>query len=263
MCCRWCVLFFFFSSRRRHTRWPRDWSSDVCSSDLRGRRSLVPPPPQADRSRDVLGLDALGSREIGDGPRYPQHAVISPAAQPELGVAALERAARLAAELRRAAELGQVHVGVAAPGAEAELLALAGGDDACPDARRVDAATRAHLLRGRTIHRHGDVDAVREGAAQLRPVTARGGGPALALPGFLAAPARTRIRSGEQHEAARQLNGPAGTGDRDAPLLERLAQRLERLARELPQLVKEEHAAVRERDLARPRRRPAAHQAGG
>src|SRR5439155_14270957 len=26
----------FFSSRRRHTRWPRDWSSDVCSSDLPG-----------------------------------------------------------------------------------------------------------------------------------------------------------------------------------------------------------------------------------
>src|SRR5215510_15863739 len=28
------MFFFFFSSRRRHTRWPRDWSSDVCSSDL-------------------------------------------------------------------------------------------------------------------------------------------------------------------------------------------------------------------------------------
>src|SRR5690606_40130290 len=27
--------FFFFSSRRRHTRFSRDWSSDVCSSDLR------------------------------------------------------------------------------------------------------------------------------------------------------------------------------------------------------------------------------------
>src|SRR3712207_9238526 len=27
-------LFFFFSSRRRHTRYWRDWSSDVCSSDL-------------------------------------------------------------------------------------------------------------------------------------------------------------------------------------------------------------------------------------
>src|SRR2546430_8315373 len=33
----WCVLllFFFFSSRRRHTRFDCDWSSDVCSSDLR------------------------------------------------------------------------------------------------------------------------------------------------------------------------------------------------------------------------------------
>src|SRR5437660_1048603 len=32
----WSHLYswFFFSSRRRHTRWPRDWSSDVCSSDL-------------------------------------------------------------------------------------------------------------------------------------------------------------------------------------------------------------------------------------
>src|SRR5207247_3204890 len=31
-----CCLFFF-SSRRRHTRSTRDWSSDVCSSDLRVR----------------------------------------------------------------------------------------------------------------------------------------------------------------------------------------------------------------------------------
>src|SRR5438874_7257728 len=29
-----CYFFFFFSSRRRHTRSLRDWSSDVCSSDL-------------------------------------------------------------------------------------------------------------------------------------------------------------------------------------------------------------------------------------
>src|SRR5688572_33470889 len=29
------VLFFFFSSRRRHTRFDCDWSSDVCSSDLK------------------------------------------------------------------------------------------------------------------------------------------------------------------------------------------------------------------------------------
>src|SRR5947207_12077840 len=29
-----CFVFFFFSSRRRHTRSLCDWSSDVCSSDL-------------------------------------------------------------------------------------------------------------------------------------------------------------------------------------------------------------------------------------
>src|SRR5690606_40439887 len=28
------ISVFFFSSRRRHTRFSRDWSSDVCSSDL-------------------------------------------------------------------------------------------------------------------------------------------------------------------------------------------------------------------------------------
>src|SRR5690606_14468819 len=37
------LSFFFFSSRRRHTRFSRDWSSDVCSSDLRrcSRRSAL------------------------------------------------------------------------------------------------------------------------------------------------------------------------------------------------------------------------------
>src|SRR5207253_5433377 len=35
------LVFFFFSSRRRHTRWPRDWSSDVCSSDLEMEDSTI------------------------------------------------------------------------------------------------------------------------------------------------------------------------------------------------------------------------------
>src|SRR5690606_39304552 len=32
--CYFAMSSFFFSSRRRHTRFSRDWSSDVCSSDL-------------------------------------------------------------------------------------------------------------------------------------------------------------------------------------------------------------------------------------
>src|SRR5689334_12317477 len=38
------MLFFFFSSRRRHTRWNCDWSSDVCSSDLRATGMTGLPP---------------------------------------------------------------------------------------------------------------------------------------------------------------------------------------------------------------------------
>src|SRR5438874_4753529 len=34
LCFFFFIFFFFFSSRRRHTRSLRDWSSDVCSSDL-------------------------------------------------------------------------------------------------------------------------------------------------------------------------------------------------------------------------------------
>src|SRR5687768_18133118 len=36
------MLIFFFSSRRRHTRCSRDWSSDVCSSDLEDQHCGVP-----------------------------------------------------------------------------------------------------------------------------------------------------------------------------------------------------------------------------
>src|SRR5438876_4801786 len=43
------MFCFFFSSRRRHTRWTGDWSSDVCSSDL--ARNPVPSARPARRYR--------------------------------------------------------------------------------------------------------------------------------------------------------------------------------------------------------------------
>src|SRR5690348_11322363 len=36
-----CLFMFFFSSRRRHTRWTGDWSSDVCSSDLQASGWMI------------------------------------------------------------------------------------------------------------------------------------------------------------------------------------------------------------------------------
>src|SRR5215475_15225376 len=59
------VLFlFFFSSRRRHTRFSRDWSSDVCSSDL-----VVPPPPAwTGAERSTAAVECLVG---GTSPRGP------------------------------------------------------------------------------------------------------------------------------------------------------------------------------------------------
>src|SRR6266849_6245935 len=51
-------LLFFFSRRRRHTRSTRDWSSDVCSSDLgAGRR----PAPTAGNGVDAIDRNAASS----------------------------------------------------------------------------------------------------------------------------------------------------------------------------------------------------------
>src|SRR5207253_5638868 len=58
-CLRVLLFSFFFSSRRRHTRWPRDWSSDVCSSDL--LRTWLSPG-----GRYTSTVDGVGAR-CGDG----------------------------------------------------------------------------------------------------------------------------------------------------------------------------------------------------
>src|SRR2546427_11335380 len=53
--------FFFFSSRRRHTRFDCDWSSDVCSSDLRHAPLPVLKPNEAMIEEAVQGQQgALG-----------------------------------------------------------------------------------------------------------------------------------------------------------------------------------------------------------
>src|SRR5256885_5291954 len=58
-----CICFFFFSSRRRHTRLQGDWSSDVCSSDLERNKERNLHRP----STDELVLPMLESAELKVG----------------------------------------------------------------------------------------------------------------------------------------------------------------------------------------------------
>src|SRR5690606_41068195 len=51
------------SSRRRHTRFSRDWSSDVCSSDLNGRRKIIA-FKGAFHGRTSLAVSATVNRKI-------------------------------------------------------------------------------------------------------------------------------------------------------------------------------------------------------
>src|SRR3712207_8443647 len=61
-------LFFFFSSRRRHTRYWRDWSSDVCSSDLMREPPTPIIHPTATRSEPFGRTNGVPQAANGGGP---------------------------------------------------------------------------------------------------------------------------------------------------------------------------------------------------
>src|SRR5699024_2034176 len=77
--------FFFFSSRRRHTRSKRDWSSDVCSSDLfllggglnMGGGTAFGHQPTACGSADIFWGNAgkLVGKLFAEIPRYVGHGI--------------------------------------------------------------------------------------------------------------------------------------------------------------------------------------------
>src|SRR6266699_7070489 len=71
------MVFFFFSSRRRHTRCGRDWSSDVCSSDLRACWS-----PRASGSRAGSSASRPWTASPSSSPPPPGRSTTCGAAPP-------------------------------------------------------------------------------------------------------------------------------------------------------------------------------------
>src|SRR5258707_2042535 len=75
---------FFFSSRRRHTRYWRDWSSDVCSSDLaatdfgdaRHRLAVQFATISAEITGGLIGTFLLAGPEQSKVRRVPRHLIL-------------------------------------------------------------------------------------------------------------------------------------------------------------------------------------------
>src|SRR2546430_10406024 len=65
----WCI-FFFFSSRRRHTRFDCDWNSDVCSSDLLRAETLDPFGNRLCRGVVAACGGSLAQAAIHHGPHH-------------------------------------------------------------------------------------------------------------------------------------------------------------------------------------------------
>src|SRR2546430_11107383 len=124
------MFVFFFSSRRRHTRFDCDWSSDVCSSDLR---------EPCDFARDGVDVAIRYGRGGWKGLRSEElfSEEIFPVCSPRMA-----RSLRSPADLRRQVLL---HDEVrAAHGGWAEWLRAAGAAEV--DARRGTIFTDAHLM---------------------------------------------------------------------------------------------------------------------
>src|SRR5207245_7547692 len=75
------IQIFFFSSRRRHTRCYRDWSSDVCSSDLAGF-----PSAELDHLQFLCTVDGTrAERELSFRPAYTLRETIRSVLGEEIG----------------------------------------------------------------------------------------------------------------------------------------------------------------------------------
>src|SRR5216684_3662369 len=89
------LFFFFFSSRRRHTRCSRDWSSDVCSSDLAlGRAEVRRAPPCRRGGRGGQRVPRLASAR-DDADRHPGRLTLAHARRPPRHCPRIRRGAPL------------------------------------------------------------------------------------------------------------------------------------------------------------------------
>src|SRR5437879_11370112 len=108
------ICFFFFSSRRRHTRYIGDWSSDVCSSDLRAladkARTIRIPVHVVEKLNKIGRAERKLVTELGREPTAEEIAEVT-GIEPE-EVESIKRSAQAPVSLEKPVgdEIGRAHV---------------------------------------------------------------------------------------------------------------------------------------------------------
>src|SRR5690625_1340988 len=69
------LIGFFFSSRRRHTMCPRDWSSDVCSSDLIAVSTVEKGLTRGPNATPAARVDESSGEQVAANPLRAQIAI--------------------------------------------------------------------------------------------------------------------------------------------------------------------------------------------
>ncbi len=176
-----------------------------------------------DRLANVLGGDAVGAGQVGDGAGDAQQAIVRARREAEPGHGQAEQPRRVGGQRAMAAGLAAGHAGVDVGGGagEAGRLASAGGED-------TDADDGGGLARGGVgelrVGQRGDFE-VEIDAVEQRPGEA--GQVAGALEGRAgaglerSAAAAAGVGGGDELEAGGEAGGAGGAGDDDAGVLER------------------------------------------
>src|SRR3989442_5857548 len=124
---RYMRVYFFFSSRRRHTRCGRDWSSDVCSSDL----EPGPEQPSIERRHREEQRRTEARGDLGDGvglgPTGAQICLRADEERDEQRVAERVREEQLRGREDAIGRVGAQHVAAIVPAGKKIAMQMHGG----------------------------------------------------------------------------------------------------------------------------------------
>ena len=213
----------------------------------------------------MFNLDFFGTSQVGNGARHFQDAVVGAGreTQPlhcrfEQHTACIANYTGIFNDLRghHGVRIYPLVVG------EAFGLNIAGFNYPRPDSlARFGGAVGSHLVERDGRDLYVQVNAVEQGAADFIEVALHHARPTYTLfVGVIIIPTGAGVHAGNEHKIGRKLYRPLRPRNAHHPVFQRLPHHLQSRPFELRQLIEKQNSVVRQRDFARLRKTPSAHQ---